>query len=103
MTTDVALTRRAAHIHDIGRIGVSNQIWSKPGDLTMAEFERMRFHPYLTERILHRVPGLQAGGIGCRQSSRVPEWLGVSARAVGAAADDAGSAGRGRGQLPVGA
>jgi HD-GYP domain-containing protein (c-di-GMP phosphodiesterase class II) len=55
----VALTRRAAHIHDIGRIGVSNQIWSKPGDLTMAEFERMRLHPYLTERILHRVPGLK--------------------------------------------
>ena len=55
----VALVRRAAHLHDIGRIGVSNQIWSKPGDLTMAEFERMRLHPYLTERILHRVPGLK--------------------------------------------
>ncbi|WP_101948095.1 HD domain-containing phosphohydrolase [Mycobacterium sp. 3519A] len=55
----VRLTRRAAHIHDIGRIGVSNQIWSKPGELTMAEFERMRLHPYLTERILHRVPGLK--------------------------------------------
>jgi HD-GYP domain-containing protein (c-di-GMP phosphodiesterase class II) len=56
---DVALTRRAAHIHDIGRIGVSNQIWSKPSGLTMAEFERMRLHPYLTERILHQVPGLK--------------------------------------------
>jgi HD-GYP domain-containing protein (c-di-GMP phosphodiesterase class II) len=56
---EVALTRRAAHIHDIGRIGVSNQIWSKPGDLTMSEFERMRLHPYLTERILQRVPGLK--------------------------------------------
>ena len=46
-------------MHDIGRIGVSNQIWSKPGDLTMSEFERMRLHPYLTERILQRVPGLR--------------------------------------------
>ncbi len=55
----VRTTRRAAHIHDVGRIGVSNQIWSKPADLTMAEFERMRLHPYLTERILHRVPGLK--------------------------------------------
>jgi HD-GYP domain-containing protein (c-di-GMP phosphodiesterase class II) len=54
-----ALTRRAAHIHDIGRIGVSNAVWSKPGALTMAEFERVRLHPYLTERILHQVPGLQ--------------------------------------------
>ncbi|MEO3760987.1 HD domain-containing phosphohydrolase [Mycobacterium sp. B14F4] len=54
-----ALTRRAAYVHDVGRIGVSNQIWSKPGTLSMAEFERMRLHPYLTERILSRVPGLK--------------------------------------------
>jgi HD-GYP domain-containing protein (c-di-GMP phosphodiesterase class II) len=80
----VALTRRAAHIHDIGRIGVSNQIWSKPSDLTMAEFERMRLHPYLTERILHRVPALQevasvaANHHECLNGSGYPR--GVSAR-----------------------
>ena len=55
----VTLTRRAAWVHDIGRIGVSNQIWSKSSGLTMAEFERMRLHPYLSERILSRVPGLK--------------------------------------------
>lgn len=54
----VASTRRAGHVHDIGRIGVSNQVWSKASGLTMAEFERMRLHPYLTERILRQVPGL---------------------------------------------
>jgi HD-GYP domain-containing protein (c-di-GMP phosphodiesterase class II) len=54
----VTSTRRAACVHDIGRIGVSNQIWSKTTSLSMAEFERMRLHPYLTERILSRVPGL---------------------------------------------
>jgi HD-GYP domain-containing protein (c-di-GMP phosphodiesterase class II) len=55
----VALTRRAGHVHDLGRIGVSNQIWSKPGTLTDAEFERIQLHPYLTVRILRRVPGLE--------------------------------------------
>ena len=55
----VALTRRAGYVHDIGRIGVSNQIWSKPASLSTAEFERMRLHPYLTERILSQVPGLK--------------------------------------------
>lgn len=55
----VALTRRAASVHDVGRIGVSNQIWSKSSGLSMAEFERMRLHPYLTERILSQVPGLR--------------------------------------------
>lgn len=53
----VVLSRRAGHIHDIGRIGVSNQIWSKPRELTAAEFERVRLHPYLTGRMLHQVPG----------------------------------------------
>jgi HD-GYP domain-containing protein (c-di-GMP phosphodiesterase class II) len=53
-----AMTRRAGHVHDLGRIGVSNQIWSKPGPLTAAEFERVRLHPYLTVRILNQVRGL---------------------------------------------
>ncbi|WP_155771581.1 HD domain-containing phosphohydrolase, partial [Mycobacterium asiaticum] len=55
----VALTRRAGHVHDLGRIGVSNQVWSRPGALTAAEFERVRLHPYFTVRILNQVPGLR--------------------------------------------
>ncbi len=54
----VALTRRAGHVHDLGRIGVSNQVWSKAGPLTSGEFERVRLHPYLTVRILSQVRGL---------------------------------------------
>jgi HD-GYP domain-containing protein (c-di-GMP phosphodiesterase class II) len=53
-----ALARRAGHVHDLGRIGVSNQIWSKQGALSAAEFERVRLHPYLTVRILSQVRGL---------------------------------------------
>jgi HD-GYP domain-containing protein (c-di-GMP phosphodiesterase class II) len=52
-----ALARRAGHVHDLGRIGVSNQIWSKPASLSASEFERVRLHPYLTVRILNQVPG----------------------------------------------
>ncbi|MBI3228001.1 MAG: HD domain-containing protein [Mycolicibacterium cosmeticum] len=54
----VALTRRAGHVHDLGRIGVSNQVWSKAGPLTYGESERVRLHPYLTVRILSQVRGL---------------------------------------------
>lgn len=57
-TEAVALVRRAGHVHDLGRIGVSNQIWSKKGPLTAAEWERVRLHPYLTVRILSQVRGL---------------------------------------------
>jgi HD-GYP domain-containing protein (c-di-GMP phosphodiesterase class II) len=49
---DARLVRRAGLVHDLGRLGVSNAIWDKPGPLTAAEFERVRMHPYLTDRML---------------------------------------------------
>lgn len=55
---DVGTLRRAGHLHDLGRLGVTNQVWSKAGDLGPAEWERVRMHPYLTERVLDRIPGL---------------------------------------------
>jgi HD-GYP domain-containing protein (c-di-GMP phosphodiesterase class II) len=49
---DAVLVRRAAYVHDLGRLGVSNAIWDKPGSLSVGERERVRLHPYLTERML---------------------------------------------------
>ena len=50
--SDVTALRRAAFVHDIGRLGVSNAVWDKPSELTQSELERVRLHPYLTERML---------------------------------------------------
>lgn len=50
--------RRAALLHDLGRVGVSSGIWDKPGALTRREQELMRLHPYHTERILACSPVL---------------------------------------------
>jgi HD-GYP domain-containing protein (c-di-GMP phosphodiesterase class II) len=55
---DVVVLRRAGLIHDLGRLGVSNAVWDKPGPVTEAESERVRLHPYLTERMLARVSAL---------------------------------------------
>jgi HD-GYP domain-containing protein (c-di-GMP phosphodiesterase class II) len=55
---DVTGLRRAAFVHDIGRLGVSNTTWDKPAELTHSELERVRLHPYLTERMLSFSPGL---------------------------------------------
>src|ERR1700751_3105775 len=55
---DVSSLRRAAFVHDIGRLGVPNTIWDKPASLTRPELERVRLHPYLTERMLSFSPGL---------------------------------------------
>jgi HD-GYP domain-containing protein (c-di-GMP phosphodiesterase class II) len=46
--------RRAALVHDLGRVGITNAIWEKQGPLSMGDWERIRLHPYLTERILVR-------------------------------------------------
>src|SRR5262249_33544264 len=50
--------RRAGLVHDLGRLGVPNTIWDKPGPLGRAETERVRLHPYLTERMLACSPAL---------------------------------------------
>ncbi len=50
--------RRAALVHDLGRLGVPNTIWDKPGPLTPAELERVRMHAYLGERMLASSPAL---------------------------------------------
>jgi HD-GYP domain-containing protein (c-di-GMP phosphodiesterase class II) len=53
---------RAGLLHDLGRVGVSAGIWTKPGPLTEREWERVRLHPYYTERILARPPAFATIG-----------------------------------------
>jgi HD-GYP domain-containing protein (c-di-GMP phosphodiesterase class II) len=58
LTVGEATTLRwAGLVHDLGRTGVPNSIWDKPGPLTDSEWERVRLHPYLTMRILSRPAG----------------------------------------------
>ena len=49
---DVTAVRRAGLVHDIGLHGIPATILDKPGPLSAAESERMRMHPYYTERML---------------------------------------------------
>lgn len=51
---DCQSLRRAACIHDIGKVGVSAGIWGKPGALTEREQEQVRLHPYYTGRVFAR-------------------------------------------------
>jgi HD-GYP domain-containing protein (c-di-GMP phosphodiesterase class II) len=50
--------RAAALLHDLGRTAVSSEIWDRPGPLGPADLERVRLHPYWTERILGRCAAL---------------------------------------------
>lgn len=55
---DIETIRRAGLVHDFGRMGVANTIWDKRAPLTAGEVERVRLHPYYTDRILASVPAL---------------------------------------------
>jgi len=54
--------RRAGWVLGFGRLGVSNAIWDKPGPLSASQWERVRLHPYLTERMLEQSPALAPVG-----------------------------------------
>jgi HD-GYP domain-containing protein (c-di-GMP phosphodiesterase class II) len=47
--------RRAALLHDLGKLSISNRILDKPGPLTDEERSRLHQHPLLAEQILGRV------------------------------------------------
>lgn len=48
-----------ALFHDIGKIGIPDQILLKPGRLTRAEFEIMKSHPVRSSRILEKISSLR--------------------------------------------
>ena len=93
---ETTLVERAALVHDIGAIGVSAGIWDKPGLLSAADQERVRMHPYLTERTLARPPRLaEIGAVAALHHERIDgsgyprgiggDGLSLAARLVAAA------------------
>jgi HD-GYP domain-containing protein (c-di-GMP phosphodiesterase class II) len=57
--SDMDAVRRAGLVHDVGRVAISAGIWAKAGPLTEREWERVRLHPYYTERIFAQPPELR--------------------------------------------
>jgi HD-GYP domain-containing protein (c-di-GMP phosphodiesterase class II) len=69
---EVVTVRRAALLHDAGSVGVASTIWEKPGPLTRSEWERVRLHPYYTERMLAHPPALaELGAIAALHHERL--------------------------------
>jgi cyclic di-GMP phosphodiesterase len=60
---EIELARLAAPMHDVGKIGIPDQILLKPGPLTAAEWQIMRTHPVIGANILEGSPSpvVQAG------------------------------------------
>lgn len=59
-SAETTAIRRAALVHDVGRVAVPVKTWQKPGPLSTDEWESVRLHAYHTERVLMRSPFLAA-------------------------------------------
>ena len=87
---DVKTIRTAALLHDIGKVGIPDQILHKPGPLDPREWEIMRQHPAIGERILRAIPGMGAvARIGRHEHERwdgtgYPDGLAGEAIPIGA-------------------
>jgi diguanylate cyclase (GGDEF)-like protein len=60
-TGEIDKIRQAALLHDIGKVAIPDEVLHKDGPLNDEEWEVMRQHPAIGERILRSIPGL--GGV----------------------------------------
>lgn len=58
--SEIATVRRAALVHDLGHLALPSYILLNQDKLSEVDREKLRLHPYYTERILSRVPALTA-------------------------------------------
>jgi diguanylate cyclase (GGDEF)-like protein/putative nucleotidyltransferase with HDIG domain len=56
--SEVERVRMAALLHDIGKVAIPDSILNKDGPLDDREWEIMREHPVIGERILRAIPGM---------------------------------------------
>lgn len=56
---ELEVLRLGALLHDIGKIGIADQVLMKPGPLTAEEYETIKQHPVVGARILRSVPFLE--------------------------------------------
>ncbi|MEO8392192.1 MAG: HD domain-containing phosphohydrolase [Chloroflexota bacterium] len=75
---------RMGWLHDLGKLSVPLGIWDKPRPLTSSEWERVRLHPYYTERILVSCAGVAELGA---DAALHHEWLDGSGYPRGVAAN----------------
>ncbi|MBC7230731.1 MAG: GAF domain-containing protein [Actinobacteria bacterium] len=52
---EVDIIRNASILHDVGKIGIKEEILKKPGRLSEEERREMEYHPFIGTKILHSV------------------------------------------------
>ncbi|WP_157606269.1 HD domain-containing phosphohydrolase [Schlesneria paludicola] len=69
---DALMLEQAAQLHDVGKVGVPDEVLLKPGKLTPEEFEQMQRHTLFGKRIVERM--------GDRESTRLRQHVLIGSR-----------------------
>ena len=72
---ELAKIRQAAELHDVGKLAIPEEILSKPGSLGADEWEFVKRHPLIGERILAAAPDF--GGAARLVRSSHERWDGT--------------------------
>lgn len=59
-TEEIENIRLAGLLHDIGKVGIREKTLNKPGKLTVEEYEEVKTHPLVAERILQPIEELRS-------------------------------------------
>jgi HD-GYP domain-containing protein (c-di-GMP phosphodiesterase class II) len=62
---EVEAVRLGALLHDVGKIGIRDEILLKPGRFTIGEMDEMRQHADIGHRIVSSIHGLAPGTLAC--------------------------------------
>jgi HD-GYP domain-containing protein (c-di-GMP phosphodiesterase class II) len=89
-TAEMAHLHIAAHLHDLGKIGVPDEILHKPGPLDDREWSIMREHPVWGAQALQTIPGFEEAALAVRHhherwdGTGYPDGLAAEAIPIGA-------------------
>jgi HD-GYP domain-containing protein (c-di-GMP phosphodiesterase class II) len=78
----VSRIRLAARLHDVGKTAIPATILNKPGPLDEQEWEFMRCHPLIGERIARAAPALASSATQIRSTHERIDGTGYPARLV---------------------
>lgn len=81
--SDQKIIGRASLLHDIGKVGISARLWNKAGPLDDLEWEKVRLHPYYTERVFARSSTLEPLGALAAMHHERPDGSGYHRRLPG--------------------
>lgn len=63
---DLQMLEWSALLHDVGKIGIRDDVLKKPGKLTKEEFEHIKEHPVRSYEVVRQIPQLKGALAGVR-------------------------------------